>query len=113
MSDPITIDADTGAEAHDATPHCPRCGSRHVAVLRKTYNPGCGCLGLLLFGWWGLLLGLLGFDDVEMICTKCGARWPAGRPEQIQTGCGGCLTLLLAVLVLLVFLGSCNCFAIF
>ena len=112
MSEPVTIDVQSDSAAHDAPPYCPRCGSRHIAVLRKTYSPGCGCLGVLLFGWWGLLLGLLGFDDVEMVCTNCGARWPAGHPEQAESGCG-CLALLLGVLVLLVFLGSCNCLNFF
>ena len=56
-------------------------------------------IGLLLFGWVGLLLGLLGADDVEMVCNQCGARWPAGRPRDVQTGIG-CGTLLLVLLLL-------------
>ncbi len=84
---------------------CPSCGSTQIMAVRKNYDPGCGCLGLLLFGWWGLLLGLLGADTVEMVCSKCGARWPAGKPHNAQTGIG-CGTLLL-ILLLLWLLLSC------
>ena len=78
---------------------CPSCGSTQIMAVRKNYDPGCGCLGLLLFGWWGLLLGLLGADTVEMVCSRCGTRWPAGRPHNAQTGIG-CGTLLLILLLL-------------
>ena len=53
----------------------------------------------------GLLLGLLGANDVEMVCNQCGARWPAGKPRDVQTGIG-CGTLLL-ILLLLWLLLSC------
>ncbi len=78
---------------------CPACGSTQISAVRRNYDSGCGCLGLLLFGWVGLLLGLLGADDVEMVCNQCGARWPAGRPRDVQTGIG-CGTLLLVLLLL-------------
>lgn len=54
---------------------CPQCGSTQIAPVRKDYDMGCGCLGLILFGWIGLLLGLLGGGNVEMVCANCGARW--------------------------------------
>ena len=103
---------------------CPACGSTQISAVRRNYDSGCGwkkqpigkafffslvvcfrnigaivCLGLLLFGWVGLLLGLLGADDVEMVCNQCGARWPAGRPRDVQTGIG-CGPLLLVLLLL-------------
>ena len=56
---------------------CPVCGSKEYAVEQETFNPGCGCLGALLFGWWGLLLGLLG-RDTNIVCLKCGNRWKPG-----------------------------------
>ena len=84
---------------------CPSCGSTQISAVRKNYDPGCGWLGLLLFGWVGLLLGLLGANDVEMVCNQCGARWPAGKPRDVQTGIG-CGTLLL-ILLLLWLLLSC------
>lgn len=61
---------------------CPECGSAQISAVRKTYDPGCGCLGLLIFGWWGMLLGLLGAGDVELVCNRCGA---AGRRASLPT----------------------------
>ena len=73
---------------------CPYCASDQISPVRKNYDGGLGCLGLLLFGWWGLLLGLLGGGDVEMVCHNCGARWNPRGP-----GCfSGCLTVLAAII---------------
>ena len=77
---------------------CPVCGENDLAVSRKLYSPGCGCLGLLLLGWWGLLLGLLGMNDVELICKNCGARWKAGDPAGVKRG-SGCLILFVIILI--------------
>ena len=83
--------------ANDVT--CPNCGSHLVVPVRKNYDGGLGCLGLILFGWWGLLLGLLGGGDIEMYCQHCGARWsPQGR------GCG-CLGVIISALITLFILG--------
>ena len=73
---------------------CPFCGGVRVAAVRKNYDGGLGCLGLILFGWMGLLLGLLGGNDIEMYCQDCGHRWdPRGR------GCfSGCFTVAAAIL---------------
>lgn len=71
---------------------CPRCGSPDVEAVRKIYDPGCGCLGALLWGWWGLLLGLLGSDEVEIVCRNCGCRWQPGT-----RGGSGCMLILLAL----------------
>ena len=38
---------------------CPYCASSQISPVRKNYDGGLGCLGLILFGWWGLLLGLV------------------------------------------------------
>jgi len=79
---------------------CPLCGGTHIRAVSRIYNPGCGCLGLLLFSWVGLLLGLLGAGGVDMVCADCGARWPAGRPGSASRG--GCMLLLvIGVLILL------------
>ncbi len=69
---------------------CPRCGSTDLTVIRKDFDPGCGCLGLLLFSWWGLLLGFLGADE-RIVCRNCGAEWRRSR---------GCLPLLSVLLIL-------------
>ena len=75
-------------------PRCPACGSGNIAPVRKNYDGGLGCLGLILFGWWGLLLGLLGGDQIEMYCQNCGFRWmPQGR------GCfSGCFQVIAAII---------------
>ena len=80
---------------------CPQCGSTQIAPVRKNYDPGCGCLGLLLFGWIGLLLGLLGAGDVEMVCANCGARWEPGTRNTNSSGCLASLLLALVILFLL------------
>ena len=79
---------------------CPVCGSREAVPVRKNYDAGLGCLGLLLFSWWGLLLGLLGGNDIEMYCQNCGYRWrPQGR------GClAGCLDVAAAIVAALMIL---------
>ena len=79
---------------------CPECGSSQIAPVRKNYDMGCGCLGLLLFGWIGLLLGLLGAGDVEMVCANCGARWEPGRHNENSSGCLASLLLILVILFL-------------
>ena len=80
-------------DARRVPPHCcPRCGSTDIVVIRKDFDPGCGCLGLLLFSWWGLLLGFLGADE-RIVCRSCGAQWRRSR---------GCLPLLSVVLILTV-----------
>ena len=81
---------------------CPLCGGTHIRAVSLIYNPGCGCLGLLLFSWVGLLLGLLGAGGVDMVCADCGARWPAGRPGSASRG--GCMLLL--VIGVLIFLSA-------
>ena len=103
------------AASSDSPPpvHCPACGGSRVGPVRKNFDGGLGCLGLILFGWMGLLLGLLGGSDIEMYCQNCGHRWdPQGR------GCfSGCFTLaaviiaalaaaLAALLILAAFAGA-------
>ena len=79
---------------------CPVCGSHLVMTVRKNYDGGLGCLGLILFGWWGLLLGLLGGGEIEMFCSHCGHRWNPGG-----NGCGclaGCISLIVGVIIVAV-----------
>lgn len=62
---------------------CPRCGSSQIQASKQGYNYGCGCLGLLLTGPFGLLLGGLGANMTELICLNCGKRWmPRYRPPK-------------------------------
>lgn len=80
---------------------CPQCGSTQIAPVRKDYDMGCGCLGLILFGWIGLLLGLLGGGDVEMVCANCGARWEPGRHNRSSSGCLASVFLVIVIVILL------------
>lgn len=78
---------------------CPNCGSQDISAVRRNYSPGCGCLGLLLFGWIGLLMGLLGAGKVDLVCRNCGTQWEAGNPQNRRST--GCFTLLLIIIVIL------------
>lgn len=80
---------------------CPQCGSTQIAPVRKDYDMGCGCLGLILFGWIGLLLGLLGGGNVEMVCANCGARWEPGRHNRSSSGCLASVFLVIVIVILL------------
>lgn len=100
---PQTVDVTTG-EPREC---CPNCGSTDLSVCSGSYSPGCGCLGLLLFGWWGLLLGLLGLDNKELICKHCGSRWPIGRPNQARRNGCGCFTILLFAAVISALIAGC------
>lgn len=97
---PVTETVNPGGE----TPvRCPVCGSTQVSALRRGYDPGCGCLGLLLFSWIGLLLGFLNADRVDLVCRNCGNTWAPGgngRRSPFLAGCG-CLLLILLLLGLL------------
>ena len=87
---------------------CPYCASSQISPVRKNYDGGLGCLGLILFGWWGLLLGLLGGGDVEMVCHNCGARWTPGKSGCISGFLSGCCSAVFAVIVLIgVLAGIC------
>lgn len=104
---PQTVDVTNGAPREC----CPNCGSTDLSVCNGSYSPGCGCLGLLLFGWWGLLLGLLGLDNKELICKHCGSRWPIGRPNQARRGGCGCLTILLIAIIITALVSGCFAFS--
>lgn len=51
---------------------CPVCGSAQLSATRRGYSGCGGILGFLLFGWIGLLLGLLGYSDPRIVCLNCG-----------------------------------------
>ena len=76
---------------------CPYCASTQVAPVDRGFDGGLGCLGLLLFGWVGLLLGLLG-GGTQMYCMNCGRRWSPRRK-------GGCLVGCLFLIVILILIG--------
>ena len=75
---------------------CPYCASTQVAPVQRSYDGGLGCLGLIFFGWWGLLLGLLGAGKTEMYCLNCGRRWNP-RAHGCLAGCGLLLFFLFLI----------------
>ena len=85
--------------------HCPTCGSTDLVLTNGSYSTGCGCLGFLLFGWVGLLLGLLGLGNYELVCKHCGSRWPVGKPHKANSGGCGCLTVILVIIIIAVLAG--------
>lgn len=86
--------------------HCPVCGSTDLVLTNGSYSCGCGCLGLLLFGWIGLLLGLLGLGNYELVCKHCGSRWPVGKPHKANSGGCGIFMLLLIIIIIIL---ACGC----
>lgn len=94
--------SDSQSRSENDQLRCPCCGSTHIVATRKGYDPGCGCLGLLLFSWIGLLLGFLGSGEVEMVCGQCGAKWPAGKPHKAKDSGIGCLVLFIIFIIVLV-----------
>ena len=87
--------------------HCPVCGSTDLVLTNGSYSTGCGCIGLLLFGWIGLLLGLLGLGNYELVCKHCGSRWPVGKPHKASSGSGCGIFLLVLIIIIIVI--SCGC----
>ena len=75
---------------------CPYCASTQVAPVERSYDGGLGCVGLILFGGWGLLLGLLG-GGTDMYCMNCGRRW---NP---RAKAGGCVTLIFILILIFLF----------
>ena len=92
---------------------CPVCGSHDLAFTNGSYSTAFGCLGILLFGWIGLLLGLLGLGSGKMLCKQCGAQWTPGNPGQViranSGSCGcGCLIILTVAALLVYAVSGCN-----
>jgi hypothetical protein len=65
---------------------CPRCSSDSITIIvdqyteTKSYSPGYGICGYLLFGWVGLLCGLCGTGSShhrkeQHVCNQCGYRF--------------------------------------
>ncbi|MFA6716670.1 MAG: hypothetical protein WC082_08125 [Victivallales bacterium] len=60
---------------------CPVCQCKEYTTERHVFSGGWGCLGFLLFGWIGLLLGLLGIDTY-IVCLNCGHKWKPGQYQR-------------------------------
>lgn len=74
-------------EAAAAAPvSCPRCGSPSVSATKRGFAlgraVGCGCLAwplLPLFWLIGIIAGLVGANQTEIVCLKCGYKWCPGK----------------------------------
>ena len=78
---------------------CPDCGCTRLSATRRGYDPSFGCLGLMLFSWVGLLLGLLEADRITLVCGRCGKRWSPGWGKEEASPLHGCSCLLVIILL--------------
>lgn len=58
---------------------CPSCGSNQITAGQRGFGTGNAVAGGILFGWVGLLGGLIGSNQVIVTCLKCGRQWNAGK----------------------------------
>jgi DNA-directed RNA polymerase subunit M/transcription elongation factor TFIIS len=58
---------------------CPNCGSDKTQALRRGYNTGTGLTCCCLAGPIGLALGLIGSQEVLVVCKACGREYTPGR----------------------------------
>ena len=55
---------------------CPRCGSIAVESEKQGYNFDYGCLGYIIFGFWGWVFGMMrDKGKVKHVCHRCGHSW--------------------------------------
>ena len=65
---------------------CPKCKCENCQIINEVSSEGKdfsakkGCLGVVLFGWIGLLCGACGkgkrINSVQYwVCNNCGAKW--------------------------------------
>ncbi len=98
---PATASAGPSGGSGNMMMRCPRCGSHKMRYFNGDYSLGLGCLGALLFGWIGLLLGLLGISNQEVVCGDCGYRAPLNRTQASCSGCGCLIVIAIIVLVII------------
>jgi len=74
---------------------CPSCSSLSFVVEQQGYSIGKAAIGWLLLGGLGLLGGLIGRKNFELVCMACGKRWVpdssefTGEPKKTQGCCCG------------------------
>lgn len=55
---------------------CPRCNSDQISAQKQGFKLGRAVAGALVGGVvFGGLLGMIGSDNVELVCMTCGHRW--------------------------------------
>jgi tellurium resistance protein TerD len=62
---------------------CPECGSPSVNIRSKGFSGGKAVAGLVLLGPVGLLGGLHGRKNIELLCATCGHKWTRRLEELI------------------------------
>jgi hypothetical protein len=79
---------------------CPRCKSTQILAAKQGYSGCGGCLGAMLLGPLGILLGFLGSRKVYVSCIACGKQWRPGATRDaiasvvlLSVIIGGCVML--------------------
>jgi tellurium resistance protein TerD len=62
---------------------CPKCASATVSIRTKGFSGGKAVAGLVLLGPVGLLGGLHGRRNIELLCATCGHKWTRRLEELI------------------------------
>lgn len=62
---------------------CPVCGSSSISSKRRGFRFGMAVVGATLFGKAGLLLGMLGRNKIDLVCSNCGHRWTYDPEESL------------------------------
>jgi len=60
---------------------CPMCGSMNFSMGQKRFGIGKAAAGAILLGPIGLVSGLLGRKDLELVCLNCKNKWKPDPKE--------------------------------
>lgn len=54
---------------------CPKCDSMNVSTGQKGFGLGKAAAGAILLGPIGLLGGMIGRKEAELVCQNCNHKW--------------------------------------
>jgi len=54
---------------------CPKCHKMNVIKEKKGFGIGKAAIGCIALGPIGLLGGMIGRKEMELVCQECGKRW--------------------------------------
>lgn len=54
---------------------CPKCHSTQISSQQKGFSTGKAAAGAILTGGIGLIAGLHGSSDINVVCLNCGNKW--------------------------------------
>lgn len=63
------------AQQEPPIPHCPKCGSTSITVMKKGFGVGKSLIGGAVAGPVGLLAGGIGANKVQRVCINCGHKF--------------------------------------